>query len=343
MVSTGEAGAGGAGLERLAPPALALVLLGVIIATIALHIAVGAKPLPLETVFEAFVSRDATEFDHMIVWDLRLPRAILAVIVGASLAVAGALMQGVTRNPLADPGILGLMAGASFAVVMSANLFGNASPAFLPWIAACGALAAAAIVYTIALWAPGGPTPATLTLSGAAVAAFLGAWISLAHILNEDSFDQLRVWLTGSLAGRDLDLLVYTGPPLLLAMAGALALARQVTVLSMGEEVAIGLGVRTGRLKVMLLLVVVMLTACSVALAGPLGFIGLVIPHVVRLFAGSDYRLIVPFSALAGAAYLTAVDIVARIALQPQEISTGLVTAILGAPLFVFLVWQKTR
>ena len=330
-------------LRRLAPAGAALILCAVIVLTMAVHIAVGAKPLPLSTVFEALLHHDEQVFDHIIVWDLRLPRAILAVVVGAALSVAGALMQGVTRNPLADPGLLGLMAGASFAVVAAVNLFGITSPALLPIIAAAGALGAAVIVYGIAVFAPGGATPATLTLSGAAVTAFLGAWISLMHILNEDGFDQLRVWLTGSLAGRDLDLLVFAGPPLFAALGVGLVLGRQVTVLSMGDEVAAGLGVRTGRLKLMTLLVVVVLTACAVTLAGPLGFVGLVIPHAVRLFAGSDYRLIVPFSALAGGAYLTAVDIVARVALAPKEISTGLVTAMIGAPLFIFLVWKKTR
>lgn len=330
-------------LRRIAPAGAMLVLIAVIALTMAVHVAVGAKPLPLATVFEALVHRDDTIFDHIIVWDLRLPRAILAVVVGAAISVAGALMQGVTRNPLADPGILGLMAGASFAVVTAVNVFGLSSPAWLPVIAAGGALAAAVIVYGIAIWAPGGATPATLTLSGAAVTAFLGAWISLMHILNEDGFDQLRVWLTGSLAGRDLGLLVFAGPPLFAALAVGLVLGRQVTVLSMGDEVAAALGVRTGRLKLMLLAVVVVLTASAVTLAGPLGFVGLVIPHAVRLFAGSDYKLIVPFSALGGGAYLTAVDTVARTALQPQEISTGLVTAMIGAPLFVFLVWKKTR
>ena len=331
------------GLRRIAPAGAAFILCGVIVLTMAAHIAVGAKQLPLATVFEALLHKNDAVFDHIIIWDLRLPRAILAVVVGAAISVAGALMQGVTRNPLADPGILGLMAGASFAVVAAVNLFGISSPAWLPVIAAVGALMAAIVVYGIAVWAPGGATPATLTLSGAAVTAFLGAFISLMHIMNEDGFDQLRVWLTGSLAGRDLGLLVYAGPPLFVALIAGLLLGRQVTVLSMGDEVAAGLGVKTGRLKLMLLAVVVVLTASAVTLAGPLGFIGLVIPHAVRLFAGSDYRLIVPFSALAGAAYLTAVDVIARMALQPQEISTGLVTAMIGAPLFVFLVWKKTR
>ncbi len=330
-------------LRRIAPAGAALIMCVVIVLTMAVHIAVGAKQLPLSTVFEALLHKNDKVFDHIIIWDLRLPRAILAVVVGAAISVAGALMQGVTRNPLADPGILGLMAGASFAVVTALNLFGISSPVWLPVIAAAGALVAAVVVYGIAVWAPGGATPATLTLSGAAVTAFLGAFISLMHIMNEDGFDQLRVWLTGSLAGRDLGLLIYAGPPLFVALIAGLLLGRQVTVLSMGDEVAAGLGVKTGHLKLMLLAVVVVLTASAVTLAGPLGFIGLVIPHAVRLFAGSDYRLIVPFSALAGAAYLTAVDTVARMALQPQEISTGLVTAMIGAPLFVFLVWKKTR
>lgn len=309
----------------------------------ALHIAVGAKALPLATVAQAIVQRDSAIFDHMIVWDLRLPRALIALAVGASLAVAGALMQGVTRNPLADPGLLGLMAGASFAVVMTAFLFGITALHWLPWIAAVGALVTAVIVYLIAHWAPGGATPLTLTLSGTAISAFLGAIISMAHLLNEDSFDALRVWLSGSLAGRDIAMLYITGPWIGLALLAALVLARQVTALGMGEEVAKGLGVRTGVLKAQLLVVTVVLTACAVALAGPMGFVGLVIPHVARLLVGSDYRWIVPYSAVIGAAYLVGVDIIARTAIAPREISTGIITAMVGAPVFVQLVRMRTR
>ena len=319
------------------------ILMAVTLLLFALHIAVGAKPLTLQTVLQALVARDPTLFDHSIVWDLRLPRAIIAVTVGAALSVAGALMQGVTRNPLADPGLLGLMAGAAFAVVMSTFLFGPALMAWLPWIAAAGALVTALVVYGIALWAPGGPTPLTLTLSGAAVSAFLAALIAIAHLLQQDTFANLRVWLSGSLAGRNLATLLYTGPPIALALLLGLALARQVTALAMGEEVAKGLGVKTGFLKLQLLVVVVVLTACSVALAGPMGFVGLVIPHVARLFVGSDYRWIVPYSAVIGAAYLLGVDTLARIALAPREISTGIITAMVGAPAFVQLVRMRAR
>lgn len=319
------------------------ILLIALVAAFLFHIAVGAKQLPISTVFEALISFDSTNFDHVIVQNLRLPRAALAVVVGASLSLAGALMQGVTRNPLADPDLLGLTTGAAFAVVVAHSVFGFTSMAFTPWIAMSGALGAAVIVFFISRMVPGGATPLSMTLAGAAVSAFLGTIISVIHLLNQDIFENLRVWLTGTLAGRDITLLWYVGPWMLIALVGGILLAPRVTVLAMGDEVAQGLGVKTGMLKAQLLAVVVVLTAGSVALAGPLGFIGLVIPHVVRLYVGSDYRWIVPYAALTGAAYLVSVDIVARVAIPPREISTGIITALIGAPLFVHLVRRRTR
>lgn len=304
----------------------------------AAHIAVGAKSIPLADVAVALLSYDSTVFDHVIIWDLRLPRAIFAVVVGASLSVAGALMQGVTRNPLAEPGILGLLIGASFTVVLAVGVFDLATTAAIPFIAAIGALGAAALVWGIAVSAPGGSTPLTLVLSGAAVTAFLGAIISMANLIDEDSFENLRVWLTGTLAGRSTDVLLWCLPWIAIGLGIAFGIARQVTALAMGDDTATGLGVQVGRLKVLVLTSVVALTAASVAIAGPMGFVGLVIPHVVRLFVGADYRLIVPYSAAIGAIYLLIVDIVARMALAPIEISTGIVTAMLGAPFFVWLV-----
>lgn len=307
------------------------------------HIAVGAKSLPLATVLEALLYYDETLFDHIIVRELRMPRAVVAVAVGASLSVAGALMQGVTRNPLAEPGILGLMAGASFAVVIGIGVFGLVSPHWLPAVAALGALVAATAVWLIAQWAPGGATPLTLTLAGAAISVFLGALISIAHLLNQESFEQLRIWLAGSLSSRRANLLPVVLPWIALALALSMTLARKVTVLAMGDDTARGLGVNTGALKAQALIAVVVLTACSVALAGPLGFVGLVIPHAVRLFVGSDYRWIVPYSALIGAAYLVGVDTLARLVLRPQEVATGIVTALIGAPLFIHLVRKRTH
>lgn len=317
--------------------------LGLVAATLCLHIALGAKLLPLDVVFQALTARDTADFNHTIIWDLRLPRGIVAIIVGAALSVAGALMQGVTRNPLAEPGILGLMAGAAFAVVFGIGVLGLAGNTAIPLMAATGALGAALVVYLIALWVPGGATPLTLTLAGAVVTAFLGALTSIAFLLRENAFESYRVWLSGSLAGRDLSMLQTTGPVLGAALLLSIALARQITALAMGEEVAQALGLRTGLLKAQLLACVVALTAGSVALAGPLGFVGLVIPHAVRLFTGSDYRWIVPYSAIIGAVYLLAVDVVARMLFRPAEISTGIVTALIGAPIFIYLIRKRSR
>ncbi|QPH55632.1 FecCD family ABC transporter permease [Pontivivens ytuae] len=302
------------------------------------HIAVGAKTIPLGTVLDALVAYDAGTFDHVVVRDLRMPRALVAIGVGAALAVAGALMQGVTRNPLADPGLLGLLVGASFAVVLFHGFLGLGGAASIPVFAALGALGGALVVWGVASAAPGGATPLTLVLSGAALTGFLGALISVLHLIDEESFEQLRVWLTGTLAGRRIETALWALPWALAGLGVALLCARQVTALAMGEETATGLGVDVGKLQVAVLFAVVALTAAAVAVAGPMGFVGLVIPHVVRLFIGQDYRRIVPWSAFAGALYMLIADIAARLVLAPIEISTGLVTAFLGAPFFVWLV-----
>lgn len=305
------------------------------------HISVGAKAIPIGIVWEALVAPQEGVFDHVVVRDLRMPRAIFAISVGAALSVAGALMQGVTRNPLAEPGLLGLMAGATFAVIIGIGWFGLAGTAYVPLFAAVGALIGAVLVWTIASAAPGGATPLTLILSGAAVGGFLYAIESAAILLNEDAFRDFRVWLSGSLAGRDMSTYLWALPWFVAGLAVAMLIARQVTALAMGEETAAGLGVDTVRIKVVSLAAVVILTAAAVSVAGPLGFVGLVIPHVVRLFVGSDYRLIVPFSAIVGAGYVVVVDIAARVVLAPIEISTGIVTTMLGAPVFIWLVRAK--
>ncbi|MGR3491218.1 MAG: FecCD family ABC transporter permease [Shimia sp.] len=305
------------------------------------HISVGAKAIPLGTVAQALFAPQEGVFDHVVVRDLRMPRAIFALSVGAALAVAGALLQGVTRNPLAEPAILGLMAGATFAVIIGIGWFQLAGTAFIPMFAAVGALGGAALVWTIAGAAPGGATPLTLILAGAAVSGFLYAIEQAAILLNEDAFRNFRVWLSGSLAGRDMDTYLWALPWFVGGLAAAMVIARQVTALAMGEETAAGLGVDTARIKITALVVVVALTAAAVSVAGPLGFVGLVIPHVVRLFVGSDYRLIVPFSAIVGAGYVLVVDIAARVVLAPIEVSTGIVTTMLGAPVFIWLVRAK--
>lgn len=319
----------------------ALIAITVLLLTFGWHLSVGAKSIPLNTVFKAFTAFDNTEFDHIVIRELRLNRAIIALLVGSALAVSGALMQGVTRNVLAEPGILGVSSGASFAVVFSIGFFGLVSPVFMPLVAAIGAICTATIVWGIAAATPSGTSPLTLVLSGAVMTAFLGALITVMHLIDADSFQNLRVWLSGSLVGRKTNVIFWVAPWLVTGFVIALAIARQVTALSMGKETAIGMGVDTKKIQQLVLVAVITLTAGAVALAGPLGFVGLVIPHVVRLFVGSDYRFIVPFSGIVGAIYVLAVDALARVIFAPLEISTGIMTALFGAPFFVWLIRVK--
>lgn len=304
------------------------------------HIAVGAKTIAVTTVAEAIFAYDETVFDHVVIRELRLPRAVLAIAVGVGLAVSGALMQGVTRNPIADPGLLGLLAGASFAVVLG-TFTGLVGPIWMPALAALGALGAALIVWALAASVPGGATPLTIVMAGAVVTAFLAALTALMLLLDETSFDRLRVWLTGTLAQSPGETGPWASACLVVGLVLALATARQVTALAMGDEAATGLGVDVKKLRLAVLISVILLTASAVCLAGPLGFVGLVVPHIVRLIVGHDYRVIVPASAVAGATFLVLADIAARLLLAPAEISTGLVTALLGAPFFVWLVRMR--
>jgi iron complex transport system permease protein len=323
---------------RSGPILAALAAAGLLVLAVALHVAVGAKTIPPSAVLEALWSFDPASFDHAVIREMRLPRALIAAAVGASLAVAGALMQGVTRNPLAEPGLLGLMAGASLAVVVGIGVFGVAAPGWQPLLAAAGALGGALSVWVIAAAVPGGTSPLALVLAGAAVSALLGALVTLAHLLDPESFRDFRVWLNGTLAGRETGVFLWALPWMAGGFLLACALARQVTALAMGEEAAAGLGVDVGRLRLLALLATVTLTAAAVAVAGPLAFVGLVVPHAVRVFTGADYARIVPWSAFGGALFLLLVDTAARVVLAPLEISAGLVTALIGAPLFVWLV-----
>lgn len=303
-----------------------------------LHLGFGAKQIPFMTTLNAFVSFDTQNFDHIVIRQMRVPRMITAISVGAALSVAGALMQGVTRNPLADPGLLALMSGAAFGVVVGAGFFGIEADIWMPALAAAGALAAAILVGLIAIFAPTGRSPAVLLLSGAAVTAFLSALVSGINILNEESFATFRVWLSGAITSDAIRMLPYAAPWLLGGLLLALVSARQVTALSMGHEAATALGVNATSLSLRLLICTVVLTAAAVSMVGPLGFVGLVVPHTTRLLIGSDYRWVIPCSALLGALFMLLVDLAARTVIAPVEIATGVITTLVGAPLFVLLV-----
>lgn len=317
-----------------------IFLIGILVAFV-LHISIGTKTIPIQTVFDAIFSFQDTVFDHIVIVDLRLPRAIFAILVGAALSVSGSLMQGVTRNMLASPSILGVSAGASFAVVMAVGFFEIVPAGLIAPTAALGATATSALVWIIATLAPGGATPIVLVLAGSVIGAFLGAFITIVNLLDSTSFENLRTWLSGSLSTQNIDVLYWTLPWLLIGFVIAFGVAKQVTALAMGNETAIGLGVNAKKIRSLAILAAIILTSSSVSLAGPLGFIGLVIPHIVRLLVGSDYRKIVPYSAFLGATYLLLVDIFSRIIFAPYEMSTGIMTAIIGAPVFIWLI--RTR
>jgi iron complex transport system permease protein len=318
-------------------------MLALVVLTLVWHLSIGTKVISITELAQSFYAFNSDNFNHLIIQELRFPRALIAACVGSCLAVSGALMQGVTRNPLADPGLLGMMTGGALAVVYWSSIVDERLLFLMPLVAAGGALVSAMIVWYIATQAAGGINTLSLILSGSAFTAFSGALLAIHHLFDEHTFQTLRTWLVGSLTLSDIDVLYWCLPWMVIGLLMAIFLAPRVTALSMGDQVAMGLGINIIRSKWQLLMCVVMLTAVAIALAGPLGFIGLVIPHVVRFFVGADYRWIVPYCILLGAAYLLFVDSVARWIIQPQEIATGLITILIGAPLFIWLVKTRVR
>jgi iron complex transport system permease protein len=300
----------------------------------------GAARIGTWDVISAFTDYGGSE-DDLIIRTLRVPRALVAALVGAALAVAGAIIQGLTRNPLADPWILGIEAGAAFAVVCSVFLLGASSLTTYALFAFLGGAIAAVVVYSLGTL--GGMSPMKLVVAGAALATLLSSLKTAVLILNQQTLEEIRFWLAGSVAGRDLSLLLQVLPYVGVGLLLAFALGRQITALTLGDDVATGLGLRTSWLKVLCVVAVVLLAGSAVAIAGPIGFVGLVIPHVARYLVGVDYRWVLPYSALLGAMLLVSADIAARLVLRPQELPVGIMTALVGAPFFIYLARKRIK
>jgi iron complex transport system permease protein len=328
-------------------PALLLGLLvsaALLGAALMSSIAFGAADIAPADVWQALVAFDPDSTEHLIIQTLRIPRAAVAALVGASLAVAGALMQGLTRNPLADTGILGIETGAALGVVAAVFFLKINSLSLYALFAFAGAALTAAAVYTLGSLGRGGSTPLKVTIAGAALSALLISLTTGILIFNQRTLEEVRFWLAGSVAGRDLDLLVQAAPYLLIGLTLALALGRQITTIALGDDVAKGLGQRTGSVKALTAVATVLLAGGAVAVAGPIGFVGLVVPHAVRFFVGVDYRWVLPYAALVGALFLVLSDVLARLILRPTELPVGIMTALLGGPFFVYLVrWRVKR
>lgn len=321
-----------------------LVGTGLLLGTMLGSIVFGAADIVPRDVGNALFAFEATSTAHLIVRTLRIPRAIVAVLVGAALAVAGTITQGLTRNPLGDPGLLGINAGAALAVVAAVFFFDIGSLSLYALWAFAGAALATVTVYGLGSLGQGGPTPFNLTMAGAAVTALLSSCTTGVLILNQRTLEEVRFWLAGSVAGRGPDLVLQALPYLAGGLGLALLLGRQITTLSLGEDVARGLGQHTGWIKGLAFAAVLLLSGSAVAVAGPIGFVGLAIPHAARFLVGVDYRWILPYSILMGGIFLLLADVGARLVLRPLELPIGVMTALIGGPFFIYLVrWRVKR
>ncbi len=319
-----------------------LVLATAVLSVVVLaSIAYGSKPIALATVWDGIWSYDATINDHLIIRSLRVPRTAMGLLVGAALGLAGAVMQGVTRNPLADPGILGIEAGASLAVVTGIYALGIGSFTGYVWLAFAGAAAASVVVYLLGSLGRGGATPVKLALAGAALSALLGSLTTSILLLDVATLDQFRFWVVGSLAGRDGEIVADVAPFLAAGALLALGSARSLNTLALGDDVARSLGQRVGLARGTAALAVIVLAGGATAAAGPIGFIGLTVPHVARAICGPDYRWILPWSAVLAPTLLLSADVAGRLVARPGEVQVGILTAILGAPFFVALVRRR--
>lgn len=317
-----------------------LVLLVLLVAAVLASIFVGARPLSPGEVLTSLTRPTGSDVD-VIVRTLRIPRTVLGIVAGIALGVAGALTQAHTRNPLADPGLLGVSAGASLAVVLAIYALGVTDPLSTLWFAFAGALVASTVVFGVAAVGSGGASPLTLALVGAAVSAFLLAMIRAVVLLDTTTLDAFRFWEVGSLAGRGTEVLLAVLPFLALGLLLALASAPALNVLALGEDTARALGTRVGLTRVGGIVAITLLCGGATAACGPIAFLGLVVPHVARAVTGPDQRWLLPVAGLSGAVLLLAADVVGRVVVRPGELQVGIVLALLGAPFFVALVRRR--
>nr|WP_312876664.1 iron chelate uptake ABC transporter family permease subunit [Streptomyces bohaiensis] len=323
------------------PAVLTLGLVGLLVVLAALtwaSLVNGSGPAGAADVRDAFLAKDLTQHGQLIVWEVRVPRTIAGLLAGLALGLAGAVMQGVARNPLADPGILGVNAGAAVAVVLAITLLGLNSANQYIWFGFLGALLASVMVYGIGSLGRDGATPVKLALAGAATSAVLGSITTAILLTDSRTFDHYRFWQVGSLTARDADVLWLAVPFIFFGTVAALGLGGSLNALALGDDLARALGQRVGRARLGAAAAVVLLCGSATVVAGPIAFLGLIVPHAVRTFTGPDYRWVLPYSALAAPALLLTADLVGRFLASPGEVQVGVVTAAIGCVPFVLLV-----
>lgn len=319
-----------------------LLMAVLLLAVTAASVAVGARDIAFATIWESLVAYDSDLAEHLMIREMRIPRTVVGLVIGPALGLCGALIQAFTRNPLADPGILGVNAGATFAVTLAVGFLGLASPLGYIWFALAGAGAVTVLVYLLGSIGGGRSTPAKLVLAGVAISAVLGGLTSAVILADREAFDDLRFWGVGSIGGRQLDVVLSFAPFIAVGVLIALAVARPLNALALGDELGAALGVRIGIVRVGVIVAVTLLAGTATALAGPIGFLGLMVPHVVRWIVGPDQRWIMAYTLLVSPALLLIADIVGRIIMPSGELRVGLVTAVVGAPVLILLARRRT-
>lgn len=315
---------------------LALVLGVACVASLLL----GSNPLSVDAVLDGLIHGGDTTQGN-VVWGSRVPRTLVGALVGACLGVAGAVMQGHTRNPLADPGLFGVSAGAGLLVVIGVSAFGIVDPSATVWFSLIGALGATVAVFTVTVAGSGTASPVPLALAGSAVSALLVAFTSFIVLTDKASLEAYRLWVVGSLTGRQLDVVLAVLPCAVIGFVLAAANTRALDNLSLGAEMARGLGENIVVSRVVGLGAITLLTAAATAAAGPIGFVGLTVPHVARAFVGAGHRLVLPASALLGAGLVLAADVIGRLIGGFAEVEVGIVLAIVGGPVFVMIARRR--
>lgn len=317
-----------------------LLCVAVLAVSVLLSLSVGNQYFGAHDVYLALANFSGSDNDRVIRY-LRMPRTGAGLLAGAALGLAGALMQGVTRNPLADPGILGVNAGAALAVVGAIGVLGVHSLTGYVWFAMGGALVATVVVYLVGAIGRGGATPVKLALAGAAISALLGSVTSAITLLDLSTLNEFRFWVVGSLTLATGSVIGQAVPFIAVGIVLALVLGRSLNQLALGDELARSLGTRVTLVRVAAGLAVVVLAGTATAIAGPIGFLGLAVPHVARTLVGADYRWILPWSMVLAPAVLLLADVVGRLVARPDELQVGIITAIIGAPVFIALVRRR--
>ncbi|MFD7884866.1 FecCD family ABC transporter permease [Streptomyces bauhiniae] len=318
--------------------ALGLLLAVVLLAFVAMaSIGVGAKSLALDLVWHGLF-HDSGTYADIVVRD-RISRTVLGLLAGAAFGLSGSVLQALTRNPLADPGLLGINAGASAAVVTAITFFGVTSLSGYVWFAFAGAAVVGALVWF--LGGTRGATPVRLALAGTAIGAALYGYLQAVMITDDEALSRMRFWTVGSLDSANHRTIVQVLPFLLAGMVLALALARPLNAMEMGDDTARALGAHLGRTRALAMLAATVLCGAATASCGPIMFVGLMVPHVVRSFTGPDLRWILPYAAVLSPVLLLGADIVGRLVARPAEIQVGIITALIGGPVFIFLVRRR--